>query len=89
MSLKYKETIDGYGKENPYGVPITSRGWGGNSSVINFAITNYYANKAFPDIIGAEYVYKGLNYIFGCHPYSNISFVSCSRNTFKGNSLWK
>ena len=23
-----------------------------------------------------EYVYKGLNYIFGCHPYSNISFVS-------------
>ena len=23
-----------------------------------------------------EYVYKGLNYIFGCHPYSNISFVA-------------
>jgi hypothetical protein len=21
-------------------------------------------------------VYRGLNYIFGCHPYSNISFVS-------------
>ena len=74
--VKYKETIDGYGKENPYGVPIYSRGWGGNSGVIYFAITNYYANKAFPDIISAEYVYKGLNYIFGCHPYSNISFVS-------------
>ena len=74
--VKYKETIDGYSKENPYGVPITSRGWGGNNGVISFAITNYYANKYFPDIIGAEYVYKGLNYIFGCHPYSNISFVS-------------
>jgi hypothetical protein len=74
--VKYKESIDAYAKENPYGVPITSRGWGGNSGVINFAITNYYANKAFPDIINAEYVYKGLNYIFGCHPYSNISFVS-------------
>jgi endoglucanase len=74
--VKYKETIDGYSKENPYGVPITSRGWGGNSAIINFAITNYYANNYFPDIIGPEYVYKGLNYIFGCHPYSNISFVS-------------
>jgi hypothetical protein len=74
--VKYKETINGYGKENPYGVPLMSRGWGGNSGVIGFAITNYYAHKAFPDIISAEYVYKGLNYIFGCHPYSNISFVS-------------
>ena len=26
--------------------------------------------------MNAEYVYKGLDYIFGCHPYSNISFVS-------------
>jgi len=74
--VKYKETIDGYGKENPYGVPITSRGWGGNNGVISFAITNYYANKYFPEIIGPEYIYKGLNYIFGCHPYSNLSFVS-------------
>ncbi len=74
--MKYKETADGYAKENPYGVPISSRGWGGNNGVISFAITNYYANKYFPDIIGPEYVYKGLNYIFGCHPYSNISFVS-------------
>jgi endoglucanase len=74
--VKYKDFIDGYSKENPYGVPITSRGWGGNTGVINFAITNYYANKAFPDIISPEYAYKGLNYIFGCHPYSNLSFVS-------------
>jgi endoglucanase len=32
--------------------------------------------QAYPDIIGPEYIYKGLNYIFGCHPYSNPSFVS-------------
>jgi endoglucanase len=74
--VKYKEIIDGYSKENPFGVPITSRGWGGNSGIITFAITNYYAWKAYPDIISSGYVYKGLNYIFGCHPYSNISFVS-------------
>ncbi|MGB4291576.1 MAG: glycoside hydrolase family 9 protein [Bacteroidales bacterium] len=74
--VKYKEIIDRYAKENPYGVPITGRGWGGNNGVIGFAITNYYAIKYFPDLIGQEYVFKGLNYIFGCHPYSNISFVS-------------
>jgi len=74
--LKYKNYVDGLNKENPYGVPIMARGWGGNSMIISWAITNYYANKAFPEIIGPEYVYKGLNYIFGCHPYSNISFVS-------------
>jgi hypothetical protein len=74
--VKYKESIDAYAKENPYGVPITSRGWGGNNGVISFAITNYYANKYYPEIVGPEYVYKGMNYILGCHPYSNLSFVS-------------
>lgn len=73
---KYKETIDKYEKENPYGVQISGRGWGGNGGVIGFAVTNYYANKYFPEIVGKEFVYKGLNYIFGCHPYSNLSFVS-------------
>jgi hypothetical protein len=74
--VKYKAAIDDYNKQNPYGVPIATGGWGGSGEVVNFATTNYYANKFFPDIINPEYVYKGLNYIFGCHPYSNISFVS-------------
>lgn len=74
--LKYKAVCDDYSKQNPYGVPIATGGWGGSGGVVNFAITNYYANKHFPEIINEEYVYKGLNYIFGCHPYSNLSFVS-------------
>ncbi len=74
--VKYKAMCEGYAKQNPYGVPIATGGWGGSGGVVNFATTNYYANKYFPDVINAEYVYKGLNYIFGCHPYSNISFVS-------------
>lgn len=74
--IKYKALSDGYARQNPYGVPMATGGWGGNGGIVNWAITNYYANKVFPDIIGAEYIYKGLNYIFGCHPYSNLSFVS-------------
>jgi endoglucanase len=74
--IKYKEMIVENSKENPYGIQINTRGWGGNGRIISTAVTNYYAHKAFPDIIGSESVFSGLNYIFGCHPYSNISFVS-------------
>ena len=74
--LKYKESIDKNAKENPYGVPVITSGWGGTSQAVNWSITNYFIYKAYPEIIGKEYVYKGLNYIFGCHPYSNLSFVN-------------
>jgi hypothetical protein len=74
--VKYKAACDDYGKQNPYGVPIATGGWGGSGAVVNFASTNFYATREYPDLIGPEYVYRGLNYIFGCHPYSNISFVS-------------
>jgi endoglucanase len=74
--VKYKAACDDYAKQNPYGVPIATGGWGGSGNVVNFATTNYFANKFYPDLMNTEYVYKGLNYIFGCHPYSNISFVS-------------
>ena len=73
---RYKTFCDEYLKQNPYGVPMATGGWGGNSGVINFATTNYYANKFFPEVIGKDYVFRGVSYLFGCHPYSNISFVS-------------
>ncbi|HEY4788265.1 MAG TPA: glycoside hydrolase family 9 protein [Bacteroidales bacterium] len=72
---KYKQSLVEMDKNNPYGVPISSGGWGGSDGVVGFAITNYYAYKAFPDIMSKEDVLKGLDYIFGCHPYSNVSFV--------------
>jgi endoglucanase len=72
----YKETLDKLETDNPYGVPIRLGGWGGTGTVTNWAKTNFFANQAFPEIIGEEYVLKGMNYIFGCHPYSNLSFVN-------------
>ena len=54
---------------------MSTRTWGGSSALMTWGINNYYAHKAYPDVIDAEYVYRGLNYIFGCHPYSNLSFV--------------
>ena len=68
--------LDGFTKANPYGVLITEGGWAGNGAVIGIAMTNWYLHQAFPELIRAEDVYAGLNYLFGTHPHSNLSFVS-------------
>jgi hypothetical protein len=73
---KYKVEMDGLQKQNPYGVPIGTGGWAGNGGVIGWAITNYRLHKAYPDLVGPDYVLRGLNYILGTHPASNLSFVS-------------
>ncbi len=72
----YKYTLDKLNEQNPFGVPITAGNWGGVGAVMGFSLTNYFLHKSFPQIIGKEYVFNGLNYIFGCHPGSDISFVS-------------
>ena len=74
--LTYKSKLEKLNQQNPYGVLVGTRGWAGNHELIGWSITNYYLNKFYPALIGREYVLKGLNYIFGCHPYSNISFVA-------------
>ena len=73
--IKYKQLVDELKKDNPYGVPISGGGWGGSGGVVGFAITNYFAYKAFPDVMSKEDVLRCMDYIFGCHPYSNESFV--------------
>jgi endoglucanase len=82
-SKKIEEHIKNYAENmvkflngNPYGVLITRGGWAGNGAAIGTAINNYILYRAFPKLINPEYVYRGLNYIYGCHPGSNISFVS-------------
>ena len=73
---KYRAEIDGLEKQSPYGVPITTRGWAGNEAVIGWAMTNYHVHEAYPEIVGPEPVLRGLTYILGRHPASNVSFVS-------------
>lgn len=62
--------------DNPYGVLITRGGWAGNGAVIGMASTNYALHQAFPDLFDVEDTLQGLNYLYGTHPDSNLSFVS-------------
>jgi len=73
---KYRIADEETTRQNPYGVPITTRGWAGNGGVISWAVTQYLLHQAFPELIGPEPLYRALEYIHGCHPYSDISFVS-------------
>ena len=72
----YVAMITRGGQDNPYGVSIGGASWAGNASIINSAYNCYRIWKYFPDMIDPEYVFAGLNFIFGCHPYSNVSFVT-------------
>ncbi len=73
---EYKKQLDKFYEQNPFGVPISTRGWAGSGMVNYFGINNYLLHKAFSEIIGPEYTFRALDYIYGCHPGSNISFVS-------------
>ncbi len=70
------EAVEKAAAETPYGVPVTGSGWGGNERVISWAYQNYQIWKLFPDMIDPELVLQGLNFIYGCHPYSNVSFIT-------------
>ncbi|HET7536640.1 MAG TPA: glycoside hydrolase family 9 protein, partial [Candidatus Didemnitutus sp.] len=75
-TIAYRQQLDELAKQNPYGVPISTMGWAGNGLVVGFATTNYVLHKAFPDLIDSAAVLRGLTYLYGCHPGSDISFVS-------------
>jgi endoglucanase len=74
--VKYRAEVDGLAKANPYGVPIATGGWAGSGGVVNWATTNYHLNKVYPDVFDKELVYRGLHYLFGTHPASNVSLVA-------------
>ncbi len=76
MARTYKTRMDSFAIGNPFGVLITRGGWGGSGAVVGIAATNYLLHRAFPEIVGAEDVFQGLDYLYGCHPASDISFVS-------------
>lgn len=72
----YAQQLAGQRAANPYGVTITEGGWAGNGTIILEAIAHYQLLNVFPDLFAKEDVFRGMNYLMGTHPDSDISFVS-------------
>ena len=73
---KYAAYIDTLANDNPYGVPIGLGNWAGGNAVLNFGTTVCFAHRYFPDIVKRDVVFRTANWLYGCHPYHNYSFVA-------------
>ena len=88
---QYLEYIRSFDRDNPYGVPIGLGNWAGVNAVLNFGITVNYAHIYYPDIVPKDEVYRVANWLYGCHPYHNYSFVAVvgaarPKQVFYGNN---
>ena len=88
---RFNEYIHSFDKQNPYGVPIGLGNWAGVNMVLNFGITVNYAHIYYPDIVSKDEVYRVANWLYGCHPYHNYSFVAVvgaarPKQVFYGNN---
>jgi len=61
---------------NPFHLPFKFRTWGMAWRLLRYGMRQFYLNRAFPDLFDAEMLYRVVHYVLGCHPGSNISFVS-------------
>lgn len=73
---QYARYVRAFDTQNPYGVPIGLGNWAGSGEVLNFGITVCYAHLYFPDLVGKDEIFRASNWLFGCHPYHNYSFVA-------------
>ena len=79
--VQYNDYIKGFDQQNPYGVPIGLGNWAGVNMVLNFGIAVNYTHLYYPVA----------NWLYGCHPYHNYSFVAVvgaarPKQVFYGNN---
>lgn len=87
MDEKYRKRLEPYVKKavqqwdslltiNPYGVDGIGQSWGGNGSVVSQGMTAWLAHHYYPTLVDREQVLRTANFLFGCHPDHNKSFVA-------------
>jgi len=62
--------------ENPYGIRFHTQVWGIGWNLLWHMQKHYYLIKKYPDIFPPKQLFNVLDFILGCHPGSNHSFVS-------------
>ena len=89
--VKYAQYIDSLSTQNPYGLPIGLGNWAGGGQVLSFGTTVCFAHLYFPDIVRRDMVFRAADWLYGCHPYHNYSFVAVvgatrPKQVFYGNN---
>ena len=87
----YLNYIRSFDEQNPYGVPIGLGNWAGVNAILGFGMTVCFAHLYYPDIVPKKEVYRVANWLYGCHPYHNYSFVAVvgatrPKQVFYGNN---
>jgi endoglucanase len=72
----YNESIKEDIEKNPFGIPFRPHIWGIGWNLQHYAMRQYYLHRAFPELFDRELVLRVVNWVLGCHPSSNVSFVS-------------
>jgi hypothetical protein len=49
---------------------------------------DYFYHKHLPEIFGADTLLNVVNFVLGCHPASNTSYISGVRHQVAVNGLW-
>ena len=88
---EFADYVKSFDKDNPYGVPIGLGNWAGVNMILNFGIAVNYAHLYYPDIVKKDEIYRVSNWLYGCHPYHNYSFVAVvgaarPKQVFYGNN---
>ena len=76
LAARFAQTVEQQ-KANPFGIPYRPYIWGAGWDIQRFGVEQYYLHRAFPDIVGTEYMLNALNFVLGVHPGENTaSFAS-------------
>ena len=76
VTAMFAQTVEQQ-KATPFGIPYRPYIWGAGWDIQRFGVEQYYLHRAFPEIVGSEYMLNALNFILGVHPGENTaSFAS-------------
>jgi hypothetical protein len=76
VTAKFAQTVEQQ-KATPFGIPYRPYIWGAGWDLQRFGVEQYYLQRAFPDLVSAEYMLNALNFVLGVHPGENTaSFAS-------------
>ncbi|MBN2535957.1 MAG: glycoside hydrolase family 9 protein [Spirochaetales bacterium] len=73
----YKAELDEKLAGNPFGIPYNEDHlWGIGWNIQWYALRQFFLVKTYPGLFDRENLLTSLNYVLGCHPGSNMSFIS-------------